>query len=563
MSLRVKIPLGQLLVEQKIITPQQLEAALTEQKRTGHMLGVTLIQMGHVSEEMIMLPVLASQLGVEYVQLKNINVPPDVLDKLPAKVANHYKVFPVRFESNMLMVAMAHPLDIHTLDDLSLMVKHKVGSVLASEKEIIDAIRNHYGVGAETIERMMSDVDASAQTTEVNTIDEDGAEASISQFLNQILLQAYKDHATDIHIEPFADELRVRYRIDGVLYDTKVPDNIHFFQDALISRIKILSNLNIAEKRMPQDGRFKVRTSEADLDLRVVTMPSAFGESAVLRLLNSIKLYSFEDLGLVGGERQHLEKLLEKPHGIIFMTGPTGSGKTTTLYTCLASVNKDDIKIMTIEDPVEYQLRGITQVQTNAPIGLTFAAILRSILRSDPDIIMVGEVRDSETAQITIQVALTGHLVFSTLHTNDAASGVTRLLDMGIEPYLIASSVECFIAQRLIRLLCPQCKVPTKISEDVIREFGLKENERQITVYESKGCKECRQTGYLGRQAICEFLIMNDDIRSLIVKRATSGEIKDKAVVGGMKTLRQHGWEKIASGITAPSEVLRATKEDQ
>ena len=461
------------------------------------------------------------------------------------------------------MVAMNNPWDIAALDDLAAVSQCKIEPVLATEIEILDAIREYYGVGAETIERMMSDTEImTSAPTAAENIDAASSEASISYFLNQILSQAHRDKATDIHIEPFDAELRIRYRIDGVLYDAKVPENIRFFKDALISRIKILANLNIAEKRLPQDGRFRVKVGEFDLDLRVSFLPTSFGENCVIRLLNTFRLYDFEQLGIFGKERDDLGGLLKKPHGIIFLTGPTGSGKTTTLYSCLAEINAGDTKIITVEDPVEYQLKGIVQVQVNPPIGLTFAIALRSILRNDPDVIMIGEVRDFETAQIAIQMSLTGHLVFSTLHTNDAASGITRLVDIGIEPYLIASSVECFLAQRLVRLLCPKCKEKVPLTPEIKREFGLKEMKEEQIIYEGVGCKECHMTGYSGRQAICEFLILNDAIRTLILRRAASSEIKQGAVATGMKTLRQHGWEKVALGLTSPSEVLNLTQDE-
>ncbi len=374
----------------------------------------------------------------EPISLKSITISKEALTRLPAKAINHYKIFPVKYENGILTVAMSNPWEISVLDDLAMVAHAHIQPVLAGEKDIVEAIREHYGLGAETIERMMSDTQMmTAEAAVTESIDESSSEASISQFLNQILFQAHRDSATDIHIEPFGDELRIRYRIDGVLYDAQVPDNIRFFKEVLISRIKILSNLNIAEKRLPQDGRFKVKIDNTEMDLRVSFLPTSFGESCVIRLLNTFHLYNFEELGIIGPERKHLDVLINKPHGIIFLTGPTGSGKTTTLYSCLAAVNAEDTKIITIEDPVEYQLKGVVQVQANSGIGLTFAAALRSILRNDPDVIMIGEVRDFETAQIAIQMSLTGHLVFSTLHTNDAASGITRLIDIGIEPLLL------------------------------------------------------------------------------------------------------------------------------
>ena len=558
-----RIYLGELLVKKGVITPQQLQDALEEQKRTGQLLGAVLIRMGIVSEEQAILPSLAEKFNISFISLKSIVVSQEALTRLPAKAVNHYKVFPVKYENGILTVAMGNPWEVAVLDDLAMVAHAQIEPVLAGEKDIIEAIREHYGLGAETIERMMSDTQmmtADAPITEA--IDEASSEASISQFLNQILFQAHRDSATDIHIEPFGNELRIRYRIDGILYDAQVPENIRYFKEALISRIKILSNLNIAEKRLPQDGRFKVKVENTDMDLRVSFLPTSFGESCVIRLLNSFRLYNFEELGIVGPERKHLDLLINKPHGIIFLTGPTGSGKTTTLYSCLASVNAEDTKIITVEDPVEYQLKGAVQVQANSAIGLTFAAALRSILRNDPDVIMIGEVRDFETAQIAIQMSLTGNLVFSTLHTNDAASGVTRLIDIGIEPYLIASSVECFLAQRLVRLLCSVCKKTTPFTDIIKSEFDLGHITQDPVIYEAVGCKECRMTGYSGRQAICEFLVFNETTRSMVTKRATSREIKQQAITDGMKTLRQHGWEKVALGLTSPSEVLRVTEDN-
>jgi len=561
MSLTSKISLGQVLINKGIITVTQLEQALTEQRKTGKMLGTVLVSLGFVSEENTLLPVLAEQLNIDFISPRTISIPPEVLSRIPVKAAKYYKVLPFRLEGDRLVVAMANPMNTQTVDDLSTIARSKVVPVLASEKEILEAIHEYYGVGAETIEKMMSGIQAQEEET-VESIDESTSEASISKFLSQILLQAYKDKSTDIHIEPFEDELRIRTRIDGVLYDIKPPDNIRFFHETLLSRIKIMSNLNIAEKRIPQDGKFKVKAQEQDLDLRVSFLPTPYGESCVIRILNSVKLYSFNELGITGQEKEKIDFLLEKPHGIIFLTGPTGSGKTTTLYSCIAQLNKEDAKIITIEDPIEYQMKGVIQIQVHPQIGLTFASGLRSILRNDPDVIMVGEVRDFETAQIAIQMSLTGHLVFSTLHTNDAASGITRLMDIGIQPYLIASSIECFIAQRLVRLLCPSCKQPIKLNDVMIHDFNLNEQEIKTTVYEAKGCENCHMTGYSGRLAICEFLILNDEIRSMIIKHASAGEINNKAVEMGMKSLRRHGWEKVAAGLTSPSEVLRITQEN-
>ncbi|MFA5059234.1 MAG: ATPase, T2SS/T4P/T4SS family [Candidatus Omnitrophota bacterium] len=563
MKIKTKSLLGQLLVDKKLISAQQLETALKEQKKTGELLGVTLLRLGFVTEETVYLPILADQLGVEFVNLKEIKISPEAINKIPAKFAYHYKIIPVEFKDDTLTVALTKPLDIHILDDIGLVVKARLVSVLASEKDILEAIRKYYGVGAETIEQMMDTVQPQERTTaDFESTEDIGSEASIAKFLHQILAEAYQSRATDIHIEPFEDELRVRYRIDGVLYDARTPSTIKHFKDSINSRIKIMSNLNIAEKRLPQDGRFKTRVGQIDLDLRVSFLPTHYGESVVIRILSSAKLYSFEELGLYQKDLAALDHLIKKPHGIIFVTGPTGSGKTTTLYSCLARINTLERKIITIEDPIEYQLNGITQIQINPKIGLSFSAGLRSMLRHDPDIMMVGEVRDYETAEIAIQVALTGHLVFSTIHTNDAASAVTRLLDMGVEPYLVSSSVECFIAQRLIRLICPKCKQPGKITPEAIKEFGLKGEEANTAIYEGKGCEFCKMTGYYGREGIYEFLLLNEEMRNMIVARATASQIKAKAIAAGMRTLRQDGWEKVKKGVTTPSEVIRVTQEE-
>ena len=565
MNIKTKILLGQLLVEKKVITPQQLEVALKKQKETGELLGGTLIKCGFVDEESVIIPILAQQLGVDFSNLKNLEIRPDIIARISPKFASYYKIIPIDYRDNELTIACAHPLDIETIDGVGVVVQSKIKTVLASEKDITEAIRKYYGVGAETIDRMMDSAQIKKKTARAaEDIEEIGSEASIAKFVNQILIEAYRDRATDIHIEPYEKSLKIRYRIDGVLYDNQLPPNIWHFKDAINSRIKIMSNLNIAERRLPQDGRFKAKADDLELDLRVSFLPTQYGESVVIRILSSSTLYNLSQLGLAKSDSGILKELIKKPHGVIFLTGPTGSGKTTTLYSCLAQVNQNDKKIITIEDPIEYQLKGITQIQVNPAIGLTFAAGLRSMLRHDPDIMMVGEVRDLVTAQSAIQVALTGHLVFSTLYTNDAASGVTRLVDMGIEPYLIASSVECFIAQRLIRLICPKCKVPAKITPDVIKDFGLTQQEAsELKIFEGKGCEACKFTGYHGREGIYEFLLVNDELRELIVARASSSQISSKAVALGMRTLLQDGFSKVKDGKTTPSEVIRVTKEEQ
>ncbi len=562
--LRPKFPLGQLLVNAKVISQKQLEVALKRQEEKHELLGSALVNLGFVDEENILLPILANQLGVDFVLLRDRVINKEVVNKIPAKFALYYKIMPISYEDGILTIATPKPLDIHIVDGIGLVTNDKIKSVLASEKDISETIRRYYGVGADTIDQMMGSV-TSKQDAEkpVDNIEELDSDASIRKFINQMLLQAYKDRSTDIHVEPFEKELKIRYRIDGILYDAQVPVNIWHFRDSINSRIKILSNLNIAEKRLPQDGRFKVKVGDIDLDLRVSFLPTQYGESVVIRILSSTKLYNMKELGLSVSELKILGELIEEPHGIIFVTGPTGSGKTTTLYACLSQINKPDKKIITIEDPVEYQIKGITQIQINPAIGLTFAAGLRSMLRHDPDIMMVGEVRDFETAEIAIQLALTGHLVFSTLHTNDASSGVTRLIDMGVEPYLIASSIECFIAQRLVRLICSKCKYAVKASADVLRDLGMGDGQKSdVIIYEGKGCDACNFTGFYGRESIYEFLVLTESIREMILARASASQIKKKAVELGMKTLLQHGAEKVFAGLTTPGEIIQVTKEE-
>jgi len=561
--------LGQLLIQKGLLNMKQLETALIEKERTGAMLGSCLIQLGLISEEDLY-QVLSEQFEAEYVKLKNVEISPDVIKAIPAKFATHYHLVPINMDETSIVVAMPNPMDIQVLDDLKLFLDKEIRAVLASESDVMEAIKRYYGIGADTIERITPEahekqkgLDTKEHVTEdiVSTAEA----ASIIKFVNQIFLEAYKDNATDIHVEPYEDELRVRYRIDGILYDAKVPPNLKNFQAAIISRIKVMANLNIAEKRLPQDGRIKIKISGEELDLRVSILPSSFGEAVVIRLLSTNVFIGLKNLGLLKSDLMIFEKLIQQPHGIIFVTGPTGSGKTTTLYAALSKINDSEKKILTIEDPIEYQIKGVIQTQVHPKIGLTFSQGLRSMLRHDPDIMMVGEVRDFETAEITIRIALTGHLVFSTLHTNDAAGGIARLIDMGVEPFLVASSVNAFVAQRLVRVICPRCKVEMRPDREMLNELGVsaKVELSKIKIYKGKGCENCRHIGYKGRTAIYEILVVTDAIRDLILKRSASEQIKNKAIQQNMRTLRQDGWEKIKMGITTPEEVIRVTQGDE
>jgi len=559
--------IGQILISEGIILPEQLDKALFEQKKTKEPICTTLVKLGLTTEERVF-TVLARQLNIQYVKLKNKDISPQAIEKVAAKFASHYKIIPIELNKKILVIAMADPLDVRTLDDLRLLLKLELKSVLASEPEISEAIRKYYGVGAETIEKIISEKSPLNGLKELAEKAEDieGAaeDASIIKFVNQVLSEAIKDRATDIHLEPFGDELRTRFRIDGVLYEVNTPETIKYFHPAIVSRIKIMAKLNIAEHRLPQDGRIKIKVNDNELDLRVSVIPSAFGEGVHVRILSSTFFLGLEKLGLLEDDLNVIEKIIKKPHGIIFVTGPTGSGKSTSLYASLARINSTGIKIITIEDPIEYQLKGINQIQVAPKIGLNFAVGLRHILRHDPDVIMVGEVRDYETAEIAIRSALTGHLVFSTLHTNDAAGAVTRLLDMGVEPFLVSSSLECLVAQRLVRTICPKCKIPVKSKTEILSKMSdIQFETDKAELYEGKGCEFCRFTGFRGRTAIYEILPITEPIRELILAHASSQQIKQKAISLGMRTLRYDGLRKVLMGITSLTEVVRVTQQEE
>ena len=567
MPIKDSILIGQLLIDQGVITSQALEIGLREQKKTGDFICTALVKLGLAPEEKIF-SVLSRQLNIPYVKLKDKDIDPLVIQKVPAKFASHYKIIPLEFKDNNLIIAMTDPLDIRTLDDIKLLLGVEVKGVLASEVEILEAIRKYYGVGAETLGQIISDKtstqDLEIEREKVEDLEELAEDASIIKFVNQILSEAIKERATDIHLEPFQNELRTRFRIDGVLYDINTPPTIKYFHPAIVSRVKIMADLNIAERRLPQDGRIKIKVENQELDLRVSVIPTIFGETVQIRILSSELFLDLEKLGLLPEDLKIIENVITRPHGIVFVTGPTGSGKSTTLYACLARINSSAIKIITIEDPVEYQLRGTNQIQVNPQIGFNFATALRHMLRHDPDVMMVGEVRDYETAEIAIRSALTGHLVFSTLHTNDASGAVTRLIDMGIEPFLVSSSLECLIAQRLVRLICPKCKIPIKSKKEILDQMkDIEFDSQKIEFYTGAGCEECRLTGYRGRTGIYEILTVTEPIRELILSRTSSQQIKQKAIAQGMRTLRQDGLQKVLKGLTTFTEVMRVTQQEE
>ncbi|MCK5259604.1 MAG: Flp pilus assembly complex ATPase component TadA [Candidatus Omnitrophica bacterium] len=564
MALRI----GDILVEKKIITPEELALAIKEHQNTKEFLGQALVRLNMITEEKL-LKVLAEQQGIKFLDLKEMKISDNVIASVPAKFAWHYKIMPIRIDGNVLVVAISNPFDMWPIDDLETNLGYRVEIALAVASDITDAIRKYYGVGADTIERILAEAPQEdekggpvAAQEKVQDLETGAEDASVVKLVNQILQQAISDRATDIHLEHYRNELILRYRVDGILYDTQVSENIKYLYPAIVSRIKVMANLNIVERRIPQDGRAKAKIGNKEYELRISIIPTLYGENIVIRVLSTLMLLSIRDLGMEDKELATLEGILAKPHGIIFVTGPTGSGKTTTLYTCLSKLNTRERKIITIEDPVEYELRGVSQIQVNPKIELTFATALRSILRHDPDVIMVGEVRDTETAQITIQTALTGHLVFSTIHTNTAASGATRLIDMGIDPFLITSSVEAFIAQRLVRVICPECKKHvTNERIDIGETFpGIDASQ---PFYRGSGCSACNNTGYKGRAAIYEILVMSEQIREMVLEKASSDAIERKARELGIKSLTHSGWEKVFAGVTTPEEVQRVTQIEE
>ena len=508
---------------------------------------------------------LAKSLGWPFLDLARTETPPEARQKISTKVAFQYSVLPTRFEKGELQVAISNPFDAAMMNAVRFNAGAPVQFGLATKVEIEKALKKYYGVGAETLDEMSKDEPIELLVGEDKEITEGDQEASVIKFVNQIIWEAYKDRATDIHFEPAEDELRIRYRIDGILHQTPMPPQLKRYQAALISRIKVMSGMNIAEKRLPQDGRINVRIKGEEIDIRVSTVPTVYGESVSLRLLTRGKIFlSLDKLGFSQLEENAIREIILKPHGIFLVTGPTGSGKSTSLYAFLSSINSVHKRIITIEEPVEYELKGINQIAVRSDIGLTFAMGLRHILRQDPNVIMVGEIRDLETAEIAIRAALTGHLVFSTLHTNDAPSAFTRLIDMGIEPFLVASSVEAVMAQRLVRNICQHCKTEQKVERSYLEKIGFPANDiATAKFWRGTGCEECRQLGYQGRQGIYELLILNEAIRPLILNRAPASTIAQRAMEQGMRTLRTDGWNKVKAGRTTIEEVLRVTQIEE
>ncbi|HZZ27383.1 MAG TPA: ATPase, T2SS/T4P/T4SS family [Pirellulales bacterium] len=557
-----------ILVRRGLLTDRQL-AEVRAAQNNGTQLEQLAVQMGYCTEEAV-LKALGAEVGLDYIDLAETQIDLSLLKDFPPKLLHRQALFPVRRENGSLVVATADPFDLYPLDELSASTGLTVVPVLASRTEIAKLIKTHLGVGSETVSSLVSQSDDNVELlgeieTDGSELSEMAQEASVIRLVNEILLEAIETKASDVHIEPQAHGLWIRYRIDGLLHPQPVPPEITRFQAAILSRLKIMARLNIAEKRLPQDGRIKLRVRGREIDVRVSVIPMIHGEGIVMRILDKGAMeFKLQKLGMEDDLYKKFQELIALPHGIVLVTGPTGSGKTTTLYSALLEIRSDDTKIITTEDPVEYQLEGINQIQVHTKIGLTFAASLRSILRHDPDIVLVGEIRDQETAENAIQASLTGHLVFSTLHTNDAAGAYTRMIDMGVEPFLVASTVEGVMAQRLVRRLCSQCKeafvptetdLPSDFPRDKLKEIGGK-------LYRARGCRACRNFGYAGRMGIYELLITTNRIRQLAHDRSSTWEITKAAVEDGMISLRRDGWRKVLAGRTSIDEVATATKGD-
>ncbi len=516
---------------------------------------------GH--REIDVLGAFGSALGLEVVDLEHNQPTADALTKVPASAVYQYNVLPYRYDGQSMTIVVSDPFDTTPADSLRLVANCPMKMVLCTKDEVEKAVKKYYGVGADAIEKMIDDdrysVDDEFSTMTKIDVNEMGEEASIVRFVNQIIVEADRQGATDIHIEPQETELRIRYRIDGMLHKVDVPPQLNRLKAAIISRIKVMANLDIAEKRLPMDGRIGIRISGQDIDIRVSTMPAAYGESISLRLLaKSGSFVKMADLGFNDRDFAVVDRIIRRPNGIFLVTGPTGSGKSTSLYSFLHEVNKIDVRIMTAEDPIEYHMAGINQVQMQADIGMTFARALRAFLRQDPDIIMVGEIRDRETAEIAINASLTGHMVFSTLHTNDAAGAFPRLIDMGVEPFLIASAVAGVMGQRLCRRLCPKCMKEVPLD---MKYYTLDYAPEKNTVFEPIGCDSCSRTGYKGRRALFEVLEVDEDIEGAIVRRENATEIRNRSMAKGMKTLREDGWSKAFRGVTSVKEIMRVTEE--
>jgi type IV pilus assembly protein PilB len=563
--------LGDLLVREGLLSQEQLARALAEQKGSSEKLGSILIRLNIISEDQLV-AFLSKQYGIPSIALSQLDIDADTVKLVPAQIARKYEVLPIKRSGNQLTLAMADPTNVFAIDDVGFMTNLQVVPVVAAQGAIRKALEQLYEEQHSAIAEVISEMEGAIGDVEVVEGDEESwakadifelkesaDEAPVVRLVNMILVDAIRRGASDIHLEPYEKVFRVRFRVDGVLHEIMTPPKR--LEAALTSRVKIMSNLDIAERRLPQDGRIKLRYNQREIDFRVSTLPTIFGEKTVMRILDKEALQL--DLTALGFDPWSLEqfnKAIHQPYGMILITGPTGSGKTTTLYSAIHTINSPDVNIMTCEDPVEYNLKGVNQVQINEGIGRTFAAALRSFLRQDPDVILVGETRDLETAQIGIRAALTGHLVLTTLHTNDCPSTVARLLDMGIPPFLVSSALSLILAQRLARKVCKDCKQPTEIEEESLVHYGhVPQGLGRIPIYRGKGCHTCSFTGMKGRVAIYEVMPSSEEIRELILRNAPAAEIREVALSQGMKTLRQNALQKVIDGVTTIEEVLRVT----
>ncbi len=549
--------LGDVLLERGLATPEQVYEASQEQRRVGRSMGRVLVEQGVLTESDLV-AALAAQVGLDFIDLSDVLIDPSAVALVPGAVCRRHMLVPVRFVQGKLVVAMADPANVIALDDVRSLAQVELKPVVSTRGDVMAAIARAYRAGDE--------LDTLSTAIEVRATDEDDLskikevveEAPVVKFVNLLIAHAIQDGASDIHIEPAERDVRVRFRIDGVLHE--VMHSPKSIQSGVTSRLKIMADINIAERRIPQDGRLSVTVNDRQIDLRVATLPTVWGEKVVMRILdNSTAMLDLQDLGFTGGNFDRYQSSYTKPYGMILVTGPTGSGKSTTLYSTLHQINHPEVNIITVEDPVEYRLPGINQVQTNTRAGLTFAAALRSILRADPDVVLIGEIRDHETAQIAIEAALTGHLVLATLHTNDAASAVTRLIEMGIEPFLVGSAVDCVLAQRLARRLCGKCREPyTPTAETLIAaRFPWQADDPLPTLYRAVGCSSCAKTGYKGRVALHEVMNVSEAVERRAVERASSAEIERVAHGEGMVSLRMDGMHKVGEGLTSLDEILR------
>ncbi|MEA1950406.1 MAG: GspE/PulE family protein [Planctomycetota bacterium] len=560
--------LAKIFLDAGLLNQHQTEIA--RQDDGGRRLDEAAVHLGFITEEQA-LRAIGDAVGLPFVDLSESEVDLSLLETFPAAAIHRACLFPFHQSKGALVVATPDPFNLYPLDELGATLGKTIVPVLATRAEIAKLTKTHLGVGSETVDHMIAQ---SGDDNEIQVLDEvetDGAELSqmaqepsVVRLVNEILVEAIEIGASDIHIESERHDLRVRYRLDGVLQSQPVPPEIHRFRAAIISRLKIMDRLNIAERRLPQDGRIELKTGGREVDVRVSVIPMIHGEGIVLRLLDKSRMnFSLKNLGMDDDLLKTFREIISLPHGIILVTGPTGSGKTTTLYSALQEIRSDETKIITAEDPVEYKLPGLSQIQVHPKIGLTFANSLRSILRHDPDVVLIGEIRDLETAENAIQASLTGHLVFSTLHTNDAAGAYTRLTDMGVEPFLVSSTVEGLMAQRLVRTVCTHCRRSYRPSpEDVPADFPLQLLDDEGVLYHASGCRKCRQVGYKGRIGLFELMVTTDCVRKMSQERASSWEIKQAAIKQGMRTLRQNGWGKVLAGKTTVEEVIRVTKGD-